>query len=206
MLKLVLPLAFSLLLYGCAGPWSRGPEFPSHRQSAPPPSGPVCRVAVLPFLNDSDYPLADSIVYKVFAAQFQLSSNSLVVQEGDILKLYQQLRIWPGQAPTPEQLRILASRLGAQVLITGTVMEMRENPGLNASSNPVLAVDVRLLHGESGDLLWGTFHRRQGTDYRTAMHFGTIHTVTGLSRQVALEIINLWYKKGFSRCDISPPS
>jgi polysaccharide biosynthesis protein PelC len=195
-----------LLLHGCAAPFLNRQEFPLHRQSAPLPPGSICRVAVLPFLNDSDFPLADSIMHKVFAAQFNTSGNYLVIQEGDILKLYQQLHIWPGQAPTPEQLQILSSRLEAQLLITGVVSEMRENAGTHASIDPVLAVDVQLRSGDSGDLLWGTFHRRQGTDYRTAMHFGTIHTVTGLSQQVALEIINLWFKKGLQPCDVSPRS
>jgi hypothetical protein len=170
------------------------------------PSGPVCRVAVLPFQNDSGYPLADAIFSKVFAAQFQSAGNHLLIQEGDILKVYQQLRLLPGQTPTREQLQIVASRVNAQLLITGTVMEMRENRGEYGSVDPVLAVDVQIRDGGSSDALWTAYHRRQGTEYRKAMHFGTIHTVSGLSQQVALEIINLWLKKGLPSCDVSPRS
>lgn len=197
-------LLLALIFAGCVARLPVGQQFPLHRQMQPLPSGTICRVAVLPFVNDSDYPLADAIFNKVFAAQLHSAGNYLMVQEGDILKVYQQLRILPGQLPTPEQLQIIAGRLDSQILVTGTVIEMRENPGQHGSVNPALAVDVMLRDGKAGEPLWGIYHRRQGTDYRTAMHFGAKHTVTGLSQQVAVEIINLWFKKGLSRCDVSP--
>jgi polysaccharide biosynthesis protein PelC len=187
-----------ILLSGC------GAKLPHHVGMRPLPSGPVCRVSVLPFQSESDYPLANAVVHKVFSAEFQASGNYLVVQEGDIRKIYQQLRILPGQSLTPEEMQLLASRLKSQLLITGNVMEMRENPGENASVNPALAMDIQILDGSSSIPLWRTYHRRQGTDYRKAMHFGTIHTVTGLSQQVSREIINLWFKEGLTQCDVSP--
>lgn len=195
-----------LFAAGCAARLPGGQQLPLPRQMQPLPAGSICRVAVLPFVNDSDYPLADAIFGKVFAAQMRLAGNYQLVQEGDILKIYQQLRILPGDAPTPEQLQVVASRLDAQLLVGGKIIEMRENPGQHFSVNPVLAVDVQLHDGQSSEALWGIYHRRQGSDYRTAMHFGAKHTVTGLSQQVAVEIINLWLKKGLPRCDVSPRS
>jgi len=161
-------------------------------------------VAVLPFLNDSDFPLADTLVSKVFAMQFQDSGNYLLIQEGDIQKVYQQLHLLPGVAPSLEQLQIIANRVSAQLLITGIILEMREDRYALGTVNPVLIVDIQIRDGRSGETLWTAFHRRQGTDYKKAMHFGTIHTATGLSRQMAEEIINLWFKKGLTQCDTSP--
>jgi hypothetical protein len=171
---------------------------------APLPPGPICRVAVLPFLNDSDFPLGDAIVSKVFAMQFQDSHNSLVIQEGDILKVYQQLHILPGEAPSLEQLQIIADRVNADLLITGIVLELREDRDKHSTVNPVLILNIQIHDGRNGETLWNAFHRRQGTDYKKTMHFGTIHTVTGLSRQMAEEIINLWFNKGLTQCDVSP--
>lgn len=205
-ISVLVALLLTLAVGGCAAVVGRFDEFPQHRQMAPMPDGPLCRVAVLPFLNDSDYPLAEVLVAKVFAAQFTAMGNALVVQEGDVLKLYQQLRLMPGQEPTPEQLQIIASRLEAQLLITGTVVEMRENPGQQESVNPLVAIDVQLRDGQHGEPVWGVYHRRLGADYRAVMHFGTIQTVTGLSRQMAEEIITLWFDKGLPRCDVSPRS
>ena len=181
-------------------------KVPIHRQMAPLPSGPICRVAVLPFVNDTDYPLADVVFAKIFTAGFQAAGNYHVIQEGDILKVYQQLRILPGQTLDPEDLQLVAARVGAQLLISGIVMEMRENRTGRSGIDPVVGVDVQIRDGKSGEALWTTYHRRQGTDYRKTMHFGVLHSVSGLSRQVAEEIINLWSEKGMAQCDVSPRS
>ena len=196
----LLMLILTFLLSGCAT------RVPLHTQLAPLPAGPVCRVAVLPFINDSDFPLGDAIVYKVFATEFQASGNYLVIQEGEILKVYQQLRILPGETPTLQQLQIIADRVNAQLLITGIVMEIREDRGEYNSIIPAIIMEIAIRQGRSGEILWTTFHRRQGTDYKKTMHFGTIHTVTGLSRQMAEEIINLWFNKGLKQCDVLPRS
>ena len=195
-------LLLGLLSTGCAG----NDQLPLHRQMTPLPSGPICRVAVLPFLNDTDFPLGDAIVNKVFTTQFQDSGNYLIIQEGDILKVYQQLHILPGIAPSLDQLQIIADRVNVQLLITGIVIEMREDRGEYNTVNPVLIMEIQIRDGRNGEMLWTAFHRRQGTDYKTTMHFGTIHTVTGLSRQMAEEIINLWIKKGLNQCNVLPRS
>ena len=187
-----------LFLGGC------GAEFPILQRMKPLPAGPVCRVAVLPFSSESDYPLADLIAYKVFSAQFAALDNAWMAPEGDVLKIYQQLRIFPGQQPTAEQLQILASRLNVQLLIKGHVVEMRENPGANKSVNPEIALHMDLVDGPTTDTLWSTYHRRQGVEYQKVMHFGQIHSVAGLCQQASSEIITLWIKKGLTQCDVSP--
>ena len=183
-----------------------GDRFPIHRQAAPLPPGPLCRVAVLPFLSDSEFPLADAIVSKVFKAEFQNSGGHLVAQDGDILKVYQQLHLLPGETPTLEQMQIVADRVNAQLMITGIVLEMREAPGEHGTVNPKIVIEIQIRDGRSGEILWTALHRRQGNDYKKIMHFGTLHTVAGLSRQMAEEIINLWYKKGLTQCNESPRS
>jgi len=197
---------FLLTLTGCQTLLSQSEELPIHREMDPLPPGPVCRVAVVPFLKDTDFPLADEIFFKVFAAEFRSSGNYLVVQEGDILKIYQQLHLLPGETPTAEQLRIVASRVGAQLLISGIVLEMRQNRSRLTGTDPVIAVELQIRDVKTGNTLWTVYHRRQGLEYQKAMHFGTIHTLTALSRQMAKEIINLWKKKGLGQCDLSPRS
>lgn len=197
-------MLLAVLIGGCGTTLPGGRQLPLHRQAKPLPPEPVCRVAVLPFLSDSDYPLADAILNKVFTAQFEESGDHLVVQEGDILKIYQQLHLLPGEAPTLEQLQIVADRVNAQLLIGGNVLEMREAPGEHGTVNPMIVMELEIRDGRNGEILWTAFHRRQGTDYNKVMHFGTIHTVAGLGRQMAEEIINLWFKKGLPQCNVSP--
>ena len=176
-------------------------KVPIHREFSPLPEKGGCRVAVLPFLNDSAFPLGDEIVKKVFSAELQSAGDLMVIQEGDVLKVFQQLRLLPGKEPSLEQLQIIGDRVDAQFLVTGTVYEMREDRAQYQTVNPVIILEIQLRDAVSGETLWTTFHRRQGTDYKKTMHFGTIHTVTGLSRQMAEEILKLWYKKGFAQCN-----
>jgi hypothetical protein len=184
----------ALLVTGCAE------SLPMHREIAALPSGPLCRIAVLPFQNDSDFPLGDVLLQKVFAAQLLRSGDHLVIQEGEIVKAYQQLHLLPGVPPGLDQLQVIADRVNAQLLLTGIALEMREDRSDHQTVNPMIILEVQLRDATTGEALWTTFHRRKGTDYKKTMHFGTIHTLTGLSRQMAEEIFNLWYKKGFAQC------
>ena len=192
-------LLFALYSAGCSTilPGSQ----PLFGEIAPLPDEEICRVAVLPFVNDSEYPLGDAIVTKVFSAQLQNVGGSLEVQEGNILKTYHQLHILPGVAPTPEQLHIIGDRINAQLIITGIVIDMREDRGPDNTVVPLIILEVQIHDGRTGEPLSKTYHRRWGSDYTKVMHFGTIHTVTGLTRQIAMEIINLWLQKGILQCN-----
>ena len=175
-------------------------------QVDPLPPGPLCRVAVLPFSNESDFPMGEVIVSKVFTAQLQDWGNFQLTQEGDVLKIYQQLHILQGRKPSDDDFLILADRLKAQLLITGRILEMEENRTYLNLNNPRIFLEIIILDGRNGDTLWHTFHKRQGTDYHSVMHFGAIQTITGLSKQMAVEITNLWFNKGQIQCDALPQS
>lgn len=199
--KYFLPVLILLSCVGCAPrlPWVD--RLPMHREVAPLPPAAACRIAVLPFQNDSEFPQGEVLAQKVFAAQLLSSGNHVLTPEGDIVKAYQQLHLLPGAAPTLEQLRIIAARLNDPLLLSGILLEMREGRSEYQTINPELIMQVELRDPDSGEILWTTFHRRKGTDYKKTMHFGTLHTMTGLSRQMAEEIINLWREKGFSQCN-----
>jgi hypothetical protein len=195
------PFAAVILMLLCTACAFRE-QLPYHRAKAPLPSGPVCRIAVLPFLNDSGFPQADAIVKKILMAQLQEAGDFQVLQDGDILKVYQQMNIYPGTAPVLEQMQLVADRINAQLLISGIVMVMREDPGEYATVNPkiIMALDIR--DGHSGEILWTSYHNRKGSDYKKTMHFGTIYSIAGLSRQMVSEIINLWFEKGLPQCNV----
>ncbi len=99
-------VAVILLLFFHAGCGYRE-QLPYHREMAPFPTGQACRVAVLPFANDSDYPLGDVMVKKIVMAELQEAGDYQVLQEGDVAKTFQQLRIYPGRCPTLSRCRLL---------------------------------------------------------------------------------------------------
>jgi TolB-like protein len=188
--------ALALLLSGCG---LRPPVV--MKQASLPDDGNICRVAVLPFANQSGYPLGDTIFYRIFVAELLENGNYLVSQEGDVRKIYRQMRVLVGQVPDIEQVRALAGRLGAQVVISGTVLEMRDKPQYSRRLDPSIAVVVRIMDGETGRTLWTTFVRREGTDYRKVMHFGVVNTVSALAKRVSKEMLAAWLKEGLHKCN-----
>ncbi len=158
-----------------------------------------CKVAVLPFSNQSSYPDGEKVFYKIFYSELIASGFFTVIPEGDITKLYQQLQMYPNLKPTLEQRLIISGRLDTSIFIGGDILDMQENSdGLYLKTK--LTVVLRLYDGGDGKMFWATYHKRQGQDYRQLLHFGRINTITTLARQMAREIINLWREKGMQPC------
>ena len=182
-----------LLLVACSA------AAPRLNRLRPLPGNFTCRVAVLPFLDRGAYPRGAELFNKVFSAELVSAAAFQVVQEGDVRNLYRQLTIFPSREPSLEQLRIIGSRLGVQLFIGGTILRMVERrSGREVATE--LTVVLRIYDGRTGRLLWETYYRRRGKDYRIVMHFGRVNTITGLARRMSKEIINLWLEQGMNQC------
>lgn len=165
-----------------------------------PDQGKICRVAVLPFVNQTEYKQADDVFARIFVSELVNSGNYQAAQEGDVRKFLQQMQVLPNQLPSIEQLRALADRLGAQVIISGLVVEMVDKNEVGFKLDPSVAVIIRIIEGASGRTLWATYNRREGKQYRWIMHFGLVNSVAALSKHVSAEIVEAWHKKGFLKC------
>jgi hypothetical protein len=177
------------VLSGCGLP------APNLQQLAPIAQENICRMAILPFNNETSYGQGDIVIYRVFAAELSHMGNFMIVPEGDVHKVLHQMHIVPGRDLNIEQLRIVADRLQAQLLISANIIEMDEE--VNAGgTNPRLAVIFRIIDPESGRVLWVTYHRREGAQYRKIMHFGVVNTVTELVRRVSHEVVDYWFQVG----------
>ncbi len=195
--KLALMLLMCLLL---AGQWGCGSKDPYFQKFRGDPSGKTCSIGVLPFMNQSSYSQGGDIAYRSFQSELVRHQKWQMALEGDVRRVYRQLhlRSWE-EVPTPEQLRIIANRLGVELLIGGEVLEMEEKLGPDFV-DPALKVRLRVHDGASGELLWATVHAKKGSDYRKVLHFGLINTVTALSKNVFQEILEIWESKGFVPC------
>ena len=179
---------------GCVSS-SKSPEF---QQLTTIPKK-ICRIAILPFANDTDYNQGNIIFYRIFTSELNRQGGFTLVQEGDVRKIYRQMRISPKQSPKREHLLILADRLDVDAVIMGKIIEMQEKHKAN-SSEPILAVDLKVLDGETGKTMFTVYHKRSGEDYRKAMHFGLVTTITELSSIVSSEILELWFDRGLQKC------
>lgn len=165
----------------------------------------ICRVAVLPFENNTDYQQGGNLVYRIFMTELQRSGNYNIAQEGDVRALLRQSRIGPGQKPDIEKIKILADTLKAQVIITGQLIDLDEEFQAGVLT-PKLAINMQISDGPTGKMMWNTYHSRTGEDFRKVLHFGYINTVSKLAKHVSQEIITLWFQKGFPQCSEQPSS
>ena len=122
-----------------------------------PFEGNVCKIAVLPFSNQSEYTMGATIFGRIFISELTAKGNYLVAQEGDVRRLLKQMRILPGRSLSSEQVRALADRLGVEAVISGAVLEMRDMSGKRARTlDPALAVVLRIMEASTGRTLWVT--------------------------------------------------
>lgn len=193
------------LISGCGlkSPVSENKGFPTLDRLRPLPAEPVCRVGLLSFINESEYPLADMVAYKIFLSEFNSLTGAWLASEGDVKKLYQEFRIYPGQSASLEERKILASRLNVGLLIVVTILESEEKPTAAQSVNPMVSMRAAIIDGRTGQTLWSSYHQREGIDYKLAMHFGQINSLAGLYQRMFEEIITLWKKEGLQQCDIT---
>lgn len=162
-------------------------------------SEPICSVAVLPFVNNSQFDQGDIVVQRIMVAGLSKVPGLKIAGEGDVRQLYPELQIFPGQQPAIEQMKIIGSRLAVQALITGEIVQMAEE-SRGREINPILEIHLQVFDADSGQTMWATFHRRDGRDFRKLMHFGMVNTVSELAMVMADEIYLEWQNEGFAQC------
>jgi hypothetical protein len=182
---------FSLLVSSCTL------KSPISQQLSPFPEEGVCRVAVLPLKNSSNYRDGDLLFYRVFTAELASRHDFELVQEGDIRAAYRQVKVNPHTDRLKfEQMRIIGDYLDVQVMVVGFITEMGEKvkQGKNV---PYITVTFELIRADTGRTILTSHHRRNGLDYHTVMHFGVISNLTQLSHLISQEILKDLASEGF---------
>jgi len=187
-MKQFLGVVLLILLTGC------GAHLPQTEISFEGKSRP-CRVAVLPFANESGDFRAGRLVYRVFLSQLALNRSFEVIEEGRIRNFLRLERCLVGKEPPPRVLRSLGDRMGVEAIIGGTVFEAKED-----KQGVSLSFFLWVRDANSGKILWSTYHSRRGDDYQKIFHFGRIFTLTKLAEQMVYEVLQDWEKKGLGGC------
>ena len=155
----------------------------------------VCRVAVLPFRNQTKTAAAGLMLYRIVMAEMTRSGNFTVIEEGMIRRVLLRGKIFPGRPITPEVRDMINKTAHPDALLSGEVVEAVETV-----EEVLLAFRMRMRDARTGRLLWTTYYARRGEDYRTVMHFGEIGSLTGLARRMILDVLGQWREKGWGGC------
>jgi len=159
----------------------------------------VCKLAVLPFANETGQTAAAIQVYRIFTSELIASRNYRVEPEGEVYFFLNRSRLMLGDLLDSQDYAELARQLEVDAIVRGRVIALEERKSAQGSP-PNCALQIDLLSADNGELLASTYHRRSGEEFQKILHFGTIRTTSQLVSQVSREIIDAWNKKGLSHC------
>ncbi len=155
----------------------------------------VCKVAVIPFKNESANPVVARMLYRLLLSKMVAEMDFDVVEEGAIRSFMMYEHIMPGQFFSFDLVRLLRERTGAQAVVEGRVIEAEERGG-----KVVLSYFLWMKDTLTGRLLWSVYHRRTGEDYRRVLHFGKVSLLSELADRMLDETLSELRKKGLKGC------
>lgn len=189
---------FSLLLAaggtGCAGPGRL-----QTRVMANTAPQEICRVAVLPFENLTREDLAGVTAQRIFHGALVNSGRFEVRPEGDVSLFRLRHRLLPGELLESFHYADLREKLQIDAVVQGRLTRVGMDRG-RGPAVPVAAMQMNLYDVRRGELVLSSMHNRWGDEYRKAMHFGTVTTITGLLDRMSDEIVADWIIKGVGNC------
>lgn len=160
----------------------------------------VCRVVLLPFVNESRSLSLDVQAYRIFLTEIAGSGIFKVTPEGDLKNFLYRNRIRPDAIWDHKLVADLSRQLDVDGALVVYIRDSNLVRGSYGSRNTFISLQVELYDTDSGKLLLSSFLRRKGADYTTVLHFGVVDTVSGLLQQMAREIITIWQEEGVSGC------
>ena len=195
MCRCVVYILLCLVLGGCAGAGRLQTELMA---GAEPER--VCRVAVLPFNNWTQQDQAGVTAQRIFHGALVNTGRFEVRPEGDVSLFRLRHRLLPGELLESFHYADLQEKLQVDAVVQGRLTKVGMDLGRGPLPVPVLALQLKLYDVRQERLVLSTLHHRWGDEYRTAMHFGNVTTLTGLMARMSDEIIKDWIEKGVAKC------
>ncbi len=184
-----------LAVSGCAG---SGPLQTRVMANAEPEQ--ICRVAVLPFDNWTLEDQAGVTAQRIFHGALVNSGRFVVLPEGDVSLFRLRHRLMPGELLESFHYNDLREKLQVDAVVRGRLTKVGMDRGRGPTAVPVVAMQMNLYDVQQGKLVLSSLHNRWGDEYRLALHFGAVTTITGLLDKMSDEIIADWIEKGIGNC------
>lgn len=152
--------------------------------------GEGARMAILPFDNLSSTQGAGKSMEGLVLIEFLKRSTLKVVDPGEVSAALSKERIRLATSIPKETVRALGGGLGVGFLMMGTVhqYEMQSVSGAGAGNIPVIALTVRIIDVESGDIVWASTITRRGNDRELVFGIGKIQSLNALAEETAMEL------------------
>lgn len=182
-------------LLGCA-------PHPDSVYTVPKPQTRLCRVALLPLLNESEDLTATALCYRTMLTELIAAPEVQISNPTDMKNILRRREIFPSNiyAASPHVLQDIAAELGVDGYLRVKILAYEQRSVGRSGKVPHIALQLELLQTD-GSLVSQLFHARSGDEYRSLMHYGVIRTYTGLLARMMEEIIQEWDHEGQIGCD-----
>jgi TolB-like protein len=148
----------------------------------------ISSLAVLPFDNISGHQDAGKKVVNLLLTELASTELFQIAEVGEVEKSLRSLRIRTTAELDLSKLQNLGEQLNVQAIIVGSVdeYEVRQE---RSGAVPVVAVSVRMLEVQTGDILWAISNAHDGNDWETVFGFGRIISLSQLAQIVVSEMV-----------------
>jgi hypothetical protein len=151
--------------------------------------GVVQTVAVMPFANLTNETRAAGRVRDMFMTMFQATGAAYVLPPGEVSRGISRVRIETPSEPTPEEVVALASNVGADAIITGTVLEYGPVRSGTSSAN-VISISVEMMEGQTGRIVWSAASTRGGITAADRLFGGGGKPMNGVTEAAIKELMS----------------
>jgi len=181
----VLLLLFTLLPGGCAS--KRGIEVTYHDPNMD--FGQIQTIAVLPFSNLSGNRNGGEAVREVFMTMMQATGAAYVLPPGEIGRGVSRLSLKAPESPTADEVVQFAKIVGADVVVTGTVLEYGELRSGGSAAN-VVSIGLRMLEAQTGKVVWSASASEGGVSASDRFFGGGGRPMDEITREVVGQLLD----------------
>ncbi len=151
--------------------------------------GMIQTIAVMPFANLTADKNAGNRVRDMFMTMLQATGSAYVLPPGEVGRGISRVDIDVPEVPAPEQVVALARNVGADVIITGTVLEYGTVRSGSASAN-VISVSVEMMEAELGRVVWSGSSTRGGVGAAERLFGSGGQPMNGVTEAAMKDLMN----------------
>ncbi len=199
--RILIGVHIAVLVLLCSiGGCTRGGEYVY--TSAPQLQVRLCRVALLPLLNETENTTAATLCYRTMVTELMAAPPLRVCNPAEVKNALRRRQIYPSEIYSAQAplLKAMAKELQVDGYIRGKVITFTREYADSATQVPHITLQLELLKAD-GSLISQVFYTRRGDDYRSLMHYGVVYSYTELAARMTREIIVKWIEQGQVGCN-----
>lgn len=152
--------------------------------------GAEARMAVLSFDNLSKTQGAGKSMENIILTEFLKKYPARILDPGEVAAALSEERVRLATSIPRETIQALGKRLGVSLFLVGVVheYEMQMGGGASGSQAPVIALTIRIISAETGEIVWAINAARSGSDKETLFGIGRIKSLNSLAEDMAQDI------------------